>query len=146
MRLYSVYGVISTGGKLLAISDDLDHINRFVVKNKKFISGIVKVRKKELSASDRADLILVRYGEDYIPSKYYTALEDVTSQRNYDIKYARDVLLNVLEYSDLSDKKKKHIEKAILILEDEIDPEEAPTIDTMEELLSMESEYKEKIT
>lgn len=141
-----MYGVISTGGKLLAISDDLDHINRFVVKNKKFISGIVKVRKKELSASDRADLILVRYGEDYIPSKYYTALEDVTSQHNYDIKYARDVLLNVLEYSDLSDKKKKHIEKAILILEDEIDPEEAPTIDTMEELLSMESEYQEKIT
>lgn len=141
-----MYGVISTGGKLLAISDDLDNINRFVVKNKKFISGIVKVRKKELAASDRADLILVRYGEDYIPSKYYTALEDVTSQRNYDIKYARDVLLNVLEYSDLSDKKKKHIEKAILILEDEIDPEEAPTIDTMEELLSMEAEYQEKIT
>lgn len=141
-----MYGVISTGGKLLAISDDLDHINRFVVKNKKFISGIVKVRKKELAASDRADLILVRYGEDYIPSKYYTALEDVTSQRNYDIKYARDVLLNVLEYSDLSDKKKKHIEKAILILEDEIDPEEAPTIDTMEELLSMEADYQEKIT
>lgn len=141
-----MYGVISTGGKLLAISDDLDHINNFVVKNKKFISGIVKVRKKELAVSDRADLILVRYGEDYIPSKYYTALEDVTSQRNYDIKYARDVLLNVLEYSDLSDKKKKHIEKAILILEDEIDPEEAPTIDTMEELLSMEAEYQEKIT
>ena len=141
-----MYGVISTGGKLLAISDDLDHINNFVVKNKKFISGIVKVRKKELAASDRADLILVRYGEDYIPSKYYIALEDVTSQRNYDIKYARDVLLNVLEYSDLSDKKKKHIEKAILILEDEIDPEEAPTIDTMEELLSMETDYQEKIT
>ena len=141
-----MYGVISTGGKLLAISDDLDHINSFVVKNKKFISGIVKVRKKELAASDRADLILVRYGEDYIPSKYYTALEDVASQRNYDIKYARDVLLNVLEYSDLSDKKKKHIEKAILILEDEIDPEEAPTIDTMEELLSMETDYQEKIT
>lgn len=141
-----MYGVISTGGKLLAISDDLDHINNFVVKNKKFISGIVKVRKKELAASDRADLILVRYGEDYIPSKYYTALEDVTSQRNYDIKYARDVLLNILEYSDLSDKKKKHIEKAILILEDEIDPEEAPTIDTMEDLLSMEAEYQEKIT
>ena len=141
-----MYGVICTGGKLLAISDDLDHINRFVVKNKKFISGIVKVRKKELAASDRADLILVRYGEDYIPSKYYTALEDVTSQRNYDIKYARDVLLNVLEYSDLSDKKKKHIEKAILILEDEIDPEEAPTIDTMEDLLSMETDYQEKIT
>ena len=141
-----MYGVISTGGKLLAISDDLDHINNFVVKNKKFISGIVKVRKKELAASDRADLILVRYGEDYIPSKYYTALEDVTSQRNYDIKYARDVLLNVLEYSDLSDKKKKHIEKAILILEDEIDPEEAPTIDTMEDLLSMEADYQEKIT
>lgn len=141
-----MYGVISTGGKLLAISDDLDHINNFVVKNKKFISGIVKVRKKELAASDRADLILVRYGEDYIPSKYYTALEDVTSQRNYDIKYARDVLLNILEYSDLSDKKKKHIEKAILILEDEIDPEEAPTIDTMEDLLSMETDYQEKIT
>lgn len=141
-----MYGVISTGGKLLAISDDLDHINNFVVKNKKFISGIVKVRKKELAASDRADLILVRYGEDYIPSKYYTALEDVTSQRNYDIKYAKDVLLNVLEYSDLSDKKKKHIEKAILILEDEIDPEEAPTIDTMEDLLSMETDYQEKIT
>lgn len=141
-----MYGVISTGGKLLAISDDLDHINNFVVKNKKFISGIVKVRKKELAASDRADLILVRYGEDYIPSKYYTALEDVSSQRNYDIKYARDVLLNVLEYSDLSDKKKKHIEKAILILEDEIDPEEAPTIDTMEDLLSMETDYQEKIT
>lgn len=141
-----MYGVISTGGKLLAISDDLDHIHSFVVKNKKFISGIVKVRKKELAASDRADLILVRYGEDYIPSKYYTALEDVTSQRNYDIKYARDVLLNVLEYSDLSDKKKKHIEKAILILEDEIDPEEAPTIDTMEDLLSMEADYQEKIT
>ena len=141
-----MYGVISTGGKLLAISDDLDHINNFVVKNKKFISGIVKVRKKELAASDRADLILVRYGEDYIPSKYYTALEDVSSQRNYDIKYARDILLNVLEYSDLSDKKKKHIEKAILILEDEIDPEEAPTIDTMEDLLSMEADYQEKIT
>lgn len=141
-----MYGVISTGGKLLAISDNLDHINNFVVKNKKFISGIVKVRKKELAASDRADLILVRYGEDYIPSKYYTALEDVSSQRNYDIKYARDVLLNVLEYSDLSDKKKKHIEKAILILEDEIDPEEAPTIDTMEDLLSMEADYQEKIT
>ena len=140
-----MYGVISTGGKLLAISDDLDHINNFVAKNRKFISGIVKVRKKELDASDRADLILVRYGEDYIPSKYYTALEDVTGQRNYDIKYARDVLLNILEYSDLSDKKKKHIEKAILILEDEIDPEEAPTIDTMEELLSMETEYQEKI-
>lgn len=141
-----MYGVISTSGKLLAISDDLDHINSFVVKNKKFISGIVKVRKKELAASDRADLILVRYGEDYIPSKYYTALEDVSSQRNYDIKYARDVLLNVLEYSDLSDKKKKHIEKAILILEDEIDPEEAPTIDTMEDLLSMEADYQDKIT
>lgn len=141
-----MYGVISTGRKLLAISDDLDHINNFVVKNKKFISGIVKVRKKELAASDRADLILVRYGEDYIPSKYYAALEDVSSQRNYDIKYAKDVLLNVLEYSDLSDKKKKYIEKAILILEDEIDPEEAPTIDTMEDLLSMETDYQEKIT
>lgn len=141
-----MYGVISTGGKLLAISDDLDHINNFVVKNKKFISGIVKIRKKELAASDRADLILVRYGEDYIPSKYYTALEDVSSQRNYDIKYAKDVLLNILEYSDLSDKKKKHIEKVILILEDEIDPEEAPTIDTMEDLLSMETDYQEKIT
>lgn len=141
-----MYGVISTGGKLLAISDDLDHINNFVVKNKKFISGIVKVRKKELAASDRADLILVRYGEDYIPSKYYTALEDVTSQRDYDIKYAKDVLLNILEYSDLSDKKKKHIEKVILILEDEIDPEEAPTIDTMEDILSMETDYQEKIT
>lgn len=141
-----MYGVISTGGKLLAISDDLDHINNFVVKNKKFISGIVKVRKKELAASDRADLILVRYGEDYIPSKYYTALEDVSSQRDYDIKYAKDVLLNILEYSDLSDKKKKHIEKVILILEDEIDPEEAPTIDTMEDILSMETDYQEKIT
>ena len=79
---------------------------------------LLKLDKKSLKKHpEYQELYLLRVGDNYLPAKHYYINNDVTNEALYDLKYARDVILRILEYRKNG---AKSLEKAVFILEEEI--------------------------
>ena len=87
----------------------------------------------------------MRLNDRYIQSKYLDNSLNVLEDSLYDLKYARDVLLRLLEYRE---KGSKSIEKTILILEDEIRETEKELVsrpDVLSEIKNLNNKYKARL-
>ncbi len=107
--------------------------------------GLVRVNTDKLDGQMYEDLYLVRYGDSYIQSKYFMLAKNDDKQFKYDLQYAKDVLMRILEFS--TDKKEiKTISKTLLIINKEIDSIKC-TRDpyVMKQLYELNSLYKIQI-
>lgn len=136
---------VAVSGKLTAVHDDYDVVKRYsdTLNNEYNLStDIVKVSKKimEREANLIHELYLVRYGDTYIQSKYYSIAKDEDIQFRYDLEYTKDTLIRLLEFSD---KGSKHIIKTVSLLEKELERLESvpksPYI--MENLLELRNSF-----
>ena len=100
---------------------------------------IIKVKRKEVKRlDDYESLYLVRCGETYVQSGYIEYLNLSSSQFIYDERYARDVMLRVLEMGQISEAKKvKRLKKAIKIMDELLYDSESYT-PSLKELKTME--------
>ena len=102
---------------------------------------LVALKQKEIEKfSDYSDLYLVRYGENYVQSKFLYIAQLDYGQIEYDYNYAKDVLNCILEFID-DDKKSKRLMQAIRIIEEELESIQS-NIPSIESLTELDEEYK----
>lgn len=132
--------------EIVAVHDFKDVIEKFIDDNNEKNYKLLKLyRKKSSSFDELDDLYLMRLNDRYIQSKYLDNSLNVLEDSLYDLKYARDVLLRLLEYRE---KGSKSIEKTILILEDEIRETEKELVsrpDVLSEIKNLNNKYKARL-
>ena len=138
-----MYGVIDDERRLIAISRDIDQVEKFRMDNKDHTSAIVKVKRKCLDQSVIDDLELVRYGDSYIPAQYYRSVKDLSADRDHDLQYAVEVIIREVTdiHCELTNRDAKTLTRAAMILNDMIDSGEVPDLPTLKELKSMDTAY-----
>jgi hypothetical protein len=131
-------------GRIVAYHDSQSVVETYVqnvVKSHPEIEPlkIIKVKRKEVRRlDDYESLYLVRCGETYVQSGYIEYLNLSSSQFIYDERYARDVMLRVLEMGQISEAKKvKRLKKAIKIMDELLYDSESYT-PSLKELKTME--------
>ena len=134
-------------GRIVAYHDDQSVVETYVrnvVRSHPEIEPlkIMKVKRKEVKyLDDYESLYLVRCGETYIQSGYIEYLNLTSSQFVYDERYARDVMLRILEMGQITEAKKvKSLKKAIKIMDELLYDSEAYT-PSLKELKTMEMDY-----
>ena len=117
------------------ISNNTD-LNLFVIKGK-------NINKYP----DYSDLYLVKYGENYVQTKYFYIADVEYGQILYDFNYAKDVLNHIIEFTK-DNKKEKHLLKAVEILEDEIKniQSNVSSIDVLEEIDTEYNTYRNNLS
>ena len=132
--------------EIVAVHDFKDVIEKFLDDNNEKNYKLLKLyRKKSSSFDELDDLYLMRLNDRYIQSKYLDDSLNVLEDSLYDLKYARDILLRLLEYRE---KGSKSIEKTILILEDEIRETEKELVsrpDVLSEIKNLNNKYKARL-
>ena len=138
-----MYGVIDSEHRLVAVSSDIDHIEKFRMDNQDHTSAIVKVKRKCLDQSVIDDLELVRYGDSYIPAQYYRSVKDLSADRDHDLQYAVEVIIREVTdiHCGLTNKDAKILTRAAMILNDMIESGEIPDLPTLKELKNMDTAY-----
>lgn len=135
--------MIDRDRKLIALSHDIDQVEKFRIDNEKDTSAIVKVKRKLLDPSIVDDLELVRYGESYVPAQYYRSVKNLSEDRDHDLQYAVEVIMRELTDNSikLNNKDAKILTKAAMILNDMIESGEVPDLSTLKELKDMDTAY-----
>ena len=129
---------------VIALHDDIEVVEKYagnIYKCHNVKLDIIKIKKKALSKiTNKDDLYLVRYGRTYIQVGYLLYVQLMSDQIIEDNKYAKDILLRILEMSRLSSKEEKVISKAIDILDRTIFDDETYTPE-YKELRRLKSDY-----
>lgn len=99
-----------------------------------------KYKNKDEIINQLPDLYLVRYADTYVQTGYFLYMQLLSDQPSYDHVYAKDVLLRILEISNLRKKEKKQIQGTLKIL-DEFIQEDKTYTPTLKELVSMKLDY-----
>lgn len=138
-----MYGVIDNEHRLVAVSHDIEHVEKFRMDNQDHTSAIVKVKRKCLDQSVIDDLELVRYGDSYIPAQYYRSVKDLSADRDHDLQYAVEVIIREVTdiHCGLTNKDAKILTRAAMILNDMIESGEIPDLPTLKELKNMDTAY-----
>lgn len=134
-----------TNGKIIGFHDKKSVANRYkerLTQEVKRDDFYVEKKKESQLANlpDYLDLYLIRYGNNYVQSKYYEYIKDDLSTLLNEYKFAIDVLMKIFEYEKISNKKKKILKDAIMIIEDRID-ENVDVFLTPDQLERMKSQY-----
>lgn len=139
----NVYIIYNEDNKVIAYTDDkevlesyLFNINKIHNKNYSFKKIKLKnIKNKEIYD----DLYLIKYNDTYIPQKYYQYIELVDSKET---KECIEYLMKELSIRDnLGKKKRKIIEKMIMLLEEWYEEDMEYTPDD-KELEILEDHYK----
>ena len=134
--MYAVYD----GKNLIALHDDRLVAQKYiqsVYSCHKINLDLKKIKKSSIDKSEIYDsLYLVRYADTYVQSGYIQYIDYANSQFIEDDMKARDILIRVLEYADISEKERKKLKKAIAVLEDVVsdDREYTPSFDELRNL------------
>ena len=138
-----MYGVIDSEHRLVAVSHDIEHVEKFRMDNQDHTSAIVKVKRKCLDQSVIDDLELVRYGDSYIPAQYYRSVKDLSADRDHDLQYAVEVIIREVTdiHCGLTNKDAKILTRAAMILNEMIESGEVPDLPTLKELKNMDTAY-----
>lgn len=139
-----MYLSLDSTGKIIAIHDDkevVEKYNMLIYHHHKIRLDIIKAKKKNIKNSAYFDdLYLVRYGETYVQAGYLTYIQLAYGQATEDEKYAKDILLRILELNKISNKERKTLSKAVEILDRQIYSENQYT-PSLNELKRLKSEY-----
>lgn len=132
-----MFCVFNGKGEIVAFHDYVDVVEEYVdhikMHHKDAELHIGKLKKKKANSVRYADLYLVRYADTYVQQGYLEYLSYFSDQDLYDLKYAKEVLLRLLEGKNFDKKDKKYVERVIYILDEELqnDKEYTPTIDEL---------------
>ena len=137
----------------IAFHDELKVIKKYrkgLLKSHNIDIDVAYISKKKLKKiPDYADLYLVRYGDTYIQSKYYSTSNIDLKQLIYDLKYTKDILFRIIEIpdDDLSEEDSYHIEKVIELLYNKLNSikEYTPTLSELKSMYDMYERYNESI-
>lgn len=140
--------MIDSEHRLVAVSHDIEHVEKFRMDNQDHTSAIVKVKRKCLDQSVIDDLELVRYGDSYIPAQYYRSVKDLSADRDHDLQYAVEVIIREVTdiHCGLTNKDAKILTRAAMILNEMIESGEVPDLPTLKELRNMDTAYHGAIT
>ena len=135
--------MIDSEHRLVAVSHDIEYVEKFRMDNQDHTSAIVKVKRKCLDQSIIDDLELVRYGDSYIPAQYYRSVKDLSADRDHDLQYAVEVIIREVTdiHCGLTNKDAKILTRAAMILNDMIESGEIPDLPTLKELKNMDTAY-----
>lgn len=120
----------------------------FVSSQSSLSLKIMRAKKKDIPKYMMEELYLVRYRDNYIPSNLYSTMTDMDIEYENELQYSIDVINKVLINSNLSKSDKKTLKKAMDLLYKEINiynSYEAVDIDCIEELNTLDAEYKNKL-
>lgn len=104
------------GNEIIAIHKRKKVIKKFILDN---IDKDLRIGKLNVKASKYETLYLVRLGSKYIPQYLQGTAEEISEERQADIRYVIEVIERERRYID-SDKEKKILKKAIKILKDNL--------------------------
>ena len=104
------------GNEIIAIHKRKKVIKKFILDN---IDKDLRIAKLNVKASKYESLYLVRLGSKYIPQYLQGTAEEISEERQADIRYVIEVIERERRYID-SDKEKKILKKAIKILKDNL--------------------------
>ena len=143
-----MYGVIDSEHRLVAVSSDIEHVEKFRMDNQDHTSAIVKVKRKCLDQSIIDDLELVRYGDSYVPAQYYRSVKDLSVDRDNDLQYAVEVIMREVsdKHREINDRDARILIRAAMILNEMIESGEVPDLPTLKELKNMDTAYHGAIT
>lgn len=138
-----MYGVVDSEYRLVAVSSDIEHVEKFRMDNKDHTSAIVKVKRKCLDQSIIDDLELVRYGDSYVPAQYYRSVKDLSADRDNDLQYAVEVIMREVsdKHREINDRDARILIRAAMILNDMVESGEVPDLPTLKELKNMDTAY-----
>lgn len=108
----------------------------------------VKCKKKVIKQiPEHYDYYLVRFGRNYIPSKYFEFAKDDIYTVIFEYKHTMEILMRIFELEKLSQKDKDTIEESLFIVQDVMDREMDCVIspDQLKEMESMYNEFKQKV-
>ena len=133
------------GRKVIAIHDDKDTCEKYCELIEKYHDiklPIGKIKKKKLKKHPELDeLFLVRYNETYVQSGYVDVLEISSGEILHDYKYAKEILMRILEIEEIDKSNRKAIEKSILII-DELYNENSEFVPMLSDLQSAKMDYE----
>lgn len=141
-----MYCVYDTKQNIIALHDDLDVVETYMENVMKCNPNlpelqIGKIKKKKLkNIVDLDELYLVRYSDTYVQSGYLVYLEVLSDQFIYDEQLCKDVLLRMLECSDITDKERKSMERTVKVV-DRLLQESKEFTPSLTELKKYESDY-----
>jgi hypothetical protein len=140
--------VIDSEHRLVAVSSDIDRVEKFRMDNQDHTSAIVKVKRKCLDQSIIDDLELVRYGDSYVPAQYYRSVKDLSMDRDNDLQYAVEVIMREVsdKHREINDRDARILIRAAMILNEMIESGEVPDLPTLKELKNMDTAYHGAIT
>ena len=135
-----MYAVYDNERHIIAVHDDKHVIEKYVKSVYRCHNILLEFKKVKKSSLNKPeiydDLYLVRFADTYVQSGYLQYVDLAQSQFIEDDICARDILLRILEYGDISDKDAKKLAKAVKVLENILaeDREYTVTFDELKEL------------
>ena len=140
-----MFAVVDSECQIIAYHDYLDVVEKYIENVKKSHGDvdlhISKIKKKHVSLTGIEDLYLVRYADTYVQEGYMEYLALASDQFIYDYRYAKDILLKILEeYAELNNKDIKTLKKATKIVDRILRDSETYTPD-LTELKNLKLDY-----
>lgn len=139
-----MFVVCDENDNVIAFHDYLDVVEEYINNVKRTHPDaelhIGKIKRKRLERMHIDSLYLVRYAETYVQEGYVEYLAIVSDQYIYDYKYARDVLLKILEDGFINKSERNILKKATKIVDNILYDSEVYTPD-LEELKNLKLDY-----
>lgn len=138
--------VVMKNKELIAAHEDKDIILEYICSQNDPSMEILKIKKRKSrkleETSSFLDIYLVRYGNFYVPYGQYEAIKDVNGQRDFDLKYCRDILFRLLEEKSVVKEDMPAVMKTISIVISEIESLDDNDYDQLEKLHRLCEELK----
>ena len=139
-----MYAVYDDDKHIVAIHDDIHVVEKYVKSVYRCHNILLQFKKVKKSSLNKPeiydDLYLVRYADTYVQSGYLQYIDFAQSQFIEDDLQARDILMRIIEFSDLSRKEEKKLLKAVKVL-DNILKEDREYTTTLDELKNLKNHY-----
>lgn len=139
-----MFVVCDESDNVIAFHDYLDVVEEYINNVKRTHPDaelhIGKMKKKRVVRMHIDSLYLVRYAETYVQEGYVEYLAIMSDQYIYDYKYARDILLKILEDGFINKRERNILKKATKIVDNILYDSETYTPD-LEELKNLKLDY-----
>lgn len=125
--------------EIIAAHEDIEVVTDYIINQEDSQAfKVLKVKKSKTRELERIpdfeEIYLVRYGEYYVPFAQYNALKELNGQRDFDLRYCRDILLRLLEENVVGKKDIPAFKKILSIVMNEIEFLEDNDFETLEKI------------
>lgn len=138
--------IIMKDKEIIAAHDDEDIAREYLRSQNDSEMSLLRLKKRKSRELENApsflDVYLVRYGNFYVPYSQYVAIRDLTSQRDDDLRYCRDILFRLLEEDVISEKDIFAVKKTLSIVINQIESMDDNEYAALEKLRTQLDEMK----